>query len=313
MKLQNTVHSVLSTAKSILYTFCGIHRLPPEVLIRVFEMLPRCEKPKRPDGIDSWQDRYGWRTSQWNRVSSACRHWRHIILNTPSLWSTIVDNILRAPLPDHAINTFLTRSGRYPLLVCLNDGSIRLPSLVQQVPRVYELTLRSYGGTTVPSDFTQPASMLQSLYVSYEPQKLYSVAPIVHIPPMFGNQTPALRHLVMDHIASWSNNTFGHLTHLHLSGVARISDREPFLPALYTKFLHLLRCNPSLEVLFLEHLGIWIHPSGFYGDVSFERVVLKHVKSFSYTHARVPQVKRLLSDLELPDDVCMSLHSIRTT
>lgn len=101
----------------------------------------------------------------------------------------------------------------------------------------------------------QPASMLRSLYVSYNASDRRTSFEIT-LPTIFNNQTPALRHLVMDHVASWSDNTFGHLTHLHLSGIEfpELYDRGPALVNPYGTFLHLLRCNPSLEVLSFEEL-----------------------------------------------------------
>ncbi|KAJ3540378.1 hypothetical protein NMY22_g4320 [Coprinellus aureogranulatus] len=57
-----------------------VNRLPPEILLTIFEILKTYAKEEQGNGEPPLS---------WFRVTFVCRRWRTIALDSPSLWTTI--------------------------------------------------------------------------------------------------------------------------------------------------------------------------------------------------------------------------------
>ncbi|KAA1470149.1 hypothetical protein DENSPDRAFT_674356 [Dentipellis sp. KUC8613] len=77
---QNESHPRLGLSPSL-----PISRLPLEVLCSIFQILVAVDPPDAGGHVKDKLLRLGW---VW--ITQACRHWRHVAVGDPRLWSEIV-------------------------------------------------------------------------------------------------------------------------------------------------------------------------------------------------------------------------------
>ncbi|TRM55999.1 hypothetical protein BD626DRAFT_353864, partial [Schizophyllum amplum] len=96
--------NVLSEVNDARNKQSPINRLPPSLLLRIFNVL-------RPTYSDYRPRRPGMYLKQWIVVSLVCRYWRDACLASPSLWATV--DLCSAPFA--AAQQFVERSADAPL------------------------------------------------------------------------------------------------------------------------------------------------------------------------------------------------------
>ncbi|KAI0692719.1 hypothetical protein BC835DRAFT_1307033 [Cytidiella melzeri] len=214
-----------------------INRLPPELLGIIFEHL--IEDPPVVVGtgyhlMDYW----------WPEIQSVCRHWRHIAVHTPVLWSYMHVNVEALERQSALALTSLKRSRALPLTIYLLgdiwhevDDSSLLENIKSHSGRVRELRLDE-----VEVHFLD-------LYL----QKADGLEVLVVNEPLFKEEYddnvnswhfPKLRTLVMNSFTGWNGANFRTLRHL-------ILEEQPINFDYFHGLHALLALNPQLEDLVL--------------------------------------------------------------
>ncbi|KAJ7127105.1 hypothetical protein C8R44DRAFT_874185 [Mycena epipterygia] len=268
-----------------------IHRLPPELLSKIFSetqlRLPSF-LPLPPSGI------HDHLTCDWCEclfLLQVCRHWRGVIASSPVLWSAVCS--FTKPLE------FLRRSRDAELTVYLGVRSRSfLPSLTEALAphtsRFKEFHMLAMG----PEDilklqqlFSSPAPRLHSLLIQVERPEDLSPA----LPPIFAGRMSKLRQLALGYFTSWPKGYFHNLTHLAL-----YHQKENSWPST-SEFLDFLDHSPRIEELALiqggpmRSLGADVAPSpGRF--VSLKRLQKLDIGDWP----SAVTIARLLSHLSLP-------------
>ncbi|KDQ50877.1 hypothetical protein JAAARDRAFT_211456, partial [Jaapia argillacea MUCL 33604] len=198
---------------------CPLHRLPPEILGRIFELsLPKSDFPYPRHSLLS-RDKIS--PLEFLRaafkITSICHHWRTIALLSPSLWSHIV------PAPEDCTIEMLSRSLgliglefmslSHPL--CHDPEKSRILSLLIGSPlsRMRSLYLKVFDEDLhgIEEIFSRSVPELVSLALYFESRKERSKIPLITLlGPM-----PSLRRLSLRGIESlWSLPSLQSLTSL---------------------------------------------------------------------------------------------------
>ncbi|KAH8092676.1 hypothetical protein BXZ70DRAFT_1010753 [Cristinia sonorae] len=297
-----------------------INTLPPETLVQIFKFVRQdvLQAGIFPDTVNRLEFETGprtWRTFQnWISLLHVCHFWRDTMTD-PSLWITIVVDHSADPL--RLFTYFLDRVGlgTIPLRVHFDSKSEVAPlsimqSYPQAVARLEKLRIRSDlkalsegAGVSITTAalgaLTTAAPLLKYLditFCSWENDLPEDV------PILFGNQMPCLSHLALENITGWSGTTFSNLTHLFLMGTQYV-DFEVSLVH-YEMLLGLLKSNTRLQVFLLSSPTPWIHQDM---DETLEQVDLPNLKQMGISNADYSQIRRLLSNLVLPRDLCLSI------
>ncbi|KDQ09669.1 hypothetical protein BOTBODRAFT_36901 [Botryobasidium botryosum FD-172 SS1] len=214
--------------------------LPTEILILIFHY---AERDTPAHLIDS----------TLHSLIRVSRRWKEIIMDTPSLWTTICD----VPHADKLIN----RSGSLPLRILRTAkrglGLSEYISLVSpHVERWDSCELRGLGSERqeILALLQTPAPALESLTISLYrgdgssvldcDQAFSSMIP-------FMDATPRLRELILNGVfVPWDSALLTNLTRLHLGYV------EYYQSDLVWLLLGALRASPCLEYLCLESLDV---------------------------------------------------------
>jgi hypothetical protein len=117
-----TLHAYAKGRRSIV---APIRRLPPEVLVQIFHLVP----PAASDVHVLYDDSATY-ASELRRLakeellalSNVCSHWHDVVMNTPMLWSTIVTEtrLWEAPATMvYSLSQSLKRGGSHPLTIKL--------------------------------------------------------------------------------------------------------------------------------------------------------------------------------------------------
>lgn len=210
-------------------------RLPIDILAAIFI-----------EGSRDYYDRYnsGHHIStapSWVNVSYVCRHWRHVSLNCPTLWSYLFDT------SPHWTQELLSRSKHAPLKAYVDlDFGHKFPFLEQvmtHVERLEEFRFRLPWTTNdqIFSILSLPAPRLRYLTILPSYMSLRSDWPSV----LFGGDTPALRTLELTScLLPWYSLNLSGLTNLDLC-------RVPL--RFHEEFLSTLRRMHGLTHLYLEN------------------------------------------------------------
>lgn len=181
------------------------------------------------------------------------RHWRAVIDETPSFWTTVV-----CTFPPHVNKSSILRSLDLPLFVICE-----YPELPQEVspsaeefleavaytrPRWSAIYLGLYNPQTMSRYIREPAPLLQTIIVEWTTDQ------IAEPMELLGGATTNLRHVDLAGIPIyWPIGCFtrlkylslGFATHDHLTG---------------SHLLTILRASPGLEVLEIRHYKTTIPP-----------------------------------------------------
>ncbi|KAF7311898.1 hypothetical protein MIND_00201000 [Mycena indigotica] len=215
----------------------SIATLPTELLVAVLDQCPDIV----PDGPDFQSAHF----LAYARLAQVCRRWRDVLLDRPQYWSHVV---LSKP---RWAEEMLLRSKTAPLTVGLNFGASSPESatartmLFERFDRVKEIRIKRALYSGDPPVFSQPAPMLERLYIRISTGYIYHFRDNVFA----GGEAPRLRHLSLDNCvlpkecrALWRG-----LTSLELTRIAHKAN------ALIHELLGFLRDNaPRLRVLTLN-------------------------------------------------------------
>ncbi|KAI0961013.1 hypothetical protein AcV7_000233 [Taiwanofungus camphoratus] len=238
-KMDDVLTNTLLYIRSMRNLHRPINRLPAEILTMIFREVPAPfftnEKPEfciwHPE-IRAPRDIIA--------ATHVCRHWRELILGTPSLWTNIVN------FHDDLI---LQRSSAAPLKVYIDNspGSPTGPLLQTEGPRLQELHWEGLENNPDTFGLNFPAPYLEYLTLAGTRTNLYKSSTPVCV--LFNEHTPRLRRLSLTSFKWLPGNQFTQLTHLFLSKI--------HAPKLLSRILTLLSENPMLEDLVLMDLPNW--------------------------------------------------------
>ncbi|KDQ06189.1 hypothetical protein BOTBODRAFT_264972 [Botryobasidium botryosum FD-172 SS1] len=198
-------------------------------------------------------------------VLQVSRLWRRVALDTPRIWSRIVD-VLRP----HLIETHLTYSKCALLDICFSGGSRQrvkssISLLMEQVSRWQRLSLS--GQADGPHMLTAPAPHLEELHISIGD----SSPPIFASHDFFSGSTPQLRILVLKRfIVPLTSGIYTNLISLHLE---TLDFTRSYSPDGRAQFLRVLSGCPLLETLFIGNLNFL----GFHALEKLEPIHLPHL------------------------------------
>ncbi|KAI0366670.1 hypothetical protein BV20DRAFT_1115234 [Pilatotrama ljubarskyi] len=243
-----------------------IHSLPVELLTSIFQL-----------GVDSHpppDDQYPAETTFEVLVSHVCRHWRHIAIHTPHLWTTVHFRTRAHMLRGE---TYLSRSGHLPIDIYVDTCSEEdykerkdllfrqqfLPVFDVVLPHIHrwrelhlkvaDLECKSYARRVLSTCGTAPA--LQTLQLWHVQNWRTSERLYNHIGPppvvVFGGSLPSLKHIILQGVnLPWSRSPF--LRDLTSVDFALHSDnvRMPF-----DLWRHMLDSSPNLTRLSLLFAG----------------------------------------------------------
>lgn len=267
-----------------------IHRLPPELLSRIFGETQVRLSSFIPHPTTDEASTLDWR--DWLYSLQVCRHWRGVMASSPALWSTICSSTI--PLE------FLRRSRGADLTVYLGVRCREFPpslmaALAPHAWRFKEFHLVAEGEEDILKLqlFSSPAPRLTSLMidVAREGRKVITST----LPPIFAGCMPKLRELALGYFTAWPKGYFHNLTHLLLH-----NQKEDSWPS-SSEFMDFLEFSPRLEELALIRGGP-MRPPGTDIAQSLSRCIrLKHLRQISI--GEWPSgliIARFLSRLTLP-------------
>lgn len=293
-QLETQARDVLHEVKRARNTHSPINRLPPELLLRIFDVIRPTfpeYRPRRPKAY----------LAQWGAVTLVCRYWRDVCLASASLWSTI--DLCSAPFA--AAQQFIERSADIPLQLFYahprdfkdEDKAVLEDIITHHSRRVEQFHLLTY--EEIPVEvyhiFRHAMPRLRSLTISI--QSGYNSG--TELPTLFDSDMPLLRKLVIRRCSPWTNNHFRNLTHLALYDIPE--SVRPSVDAL----LDLVAASPDLEELILIDAALDVEPDAATPSADAEQppiVELPHLHTlqigeFPSHHC----ARRLLSRLSVPD------------
>ncbi|KAL6304552.1 hypothetical protein BKA93DRAFT_267011 [Sparassis latifolia] len=265
-------------------TSVPIALLPEDILYEIFYVLTR----------STFGTRLG---CTYPVVTHVCRHWRHLALHSPQLWTFVCVTPSRSTT---LIQEYLARSKDSPLYVqFISFGSAlrSLPALElkgqvlsEHVHRIFEFRAVGFSRMEMKallSSFTSPAPQLYSLHLQTD-QRLF-------VEDLFGGQAPSIRDISMKRVATpW----------LPCRNMTRLDvDNQP-APALW-ELLLTLRNSPALQVLKLGMYGTVLpadvpEPQG----PIIELLQLQTLALITHVHE---DVALILSHLSFPPSTAVSL------
>lgn len=216
-----------------------INRVPPEVLLQIFSWATLIDKP---------MSRYlGWIQT----ITHVCQLWRHIALESATLWTTI-----RTNMGTNWAEEMLRRS-RSATVEIHHGSSSELPEdnfLVRYLQsrdtmqNVRVIDLR--GQSQLLEHLSAPAPSLETLkIIYYEPYSVRSDDPFALPSNIFASHAPKLQEIYLSHCSiPWDSPIFHHNLIL-LTIHSQISETTPYV----SQFEGLLKRTPLLEELTITH------------------------------------------------------------
>ncbi|TFK66142.1 hypothetical protein BDN72DRAFT_900068 [Pluteus cervinus] len=199
-----------------------ISRLPPEIITTIFSFFQTGRT--NTDGHTYYE---------WTVVLQVASEWRKTALNSPSLWTYMVQQGSQRPSPWAGMS--LSRSGAAPLDVTISEigsdsrGMDFVLSILSQMHRIRTLKIHltcppeapNWDGLKTSLENTA-APLIEELSVKGDMSSLVMSTTPSSYPPfyLFGGNTPNLHRLsVWDFPIDFSRSTssFRHLTHLELT------------------------------------------------------------------------------------------------
>ncbi|RDX44803.1 hypothetical protein OH76DRAFT_1408726 [Lentinus brumalis] len=299
-KSVDSVADLLSALREHLNTFNRVHRLPPELLSLIFEMIAHI--PNRHEDIFNFDKltseeytRARPPSSGIATIAHVCKRWRAVALSTPSLWTYV------SALPgSDQFRAYVERSLSLPLSVSVGTDAPHLQESLSSVgPRLRRLDLAINGSVEddihtsvlrIEAPSVRCATLMCSPECSSEVLEVV-VSLEVEWVELFGQRKSSLEALALSLATNWlPSNTFTQLTHLVLSC------NPDILSTSRTGLLTLLANAPRLE--FLHILRLW------YSGTDGMTVALDHLRSlvFDSTHwdSVLPFFARLLIPAATP-------------
>ncbi|KAG5644544.1 hypothetical protein DXG03_008199 [Asterophora parasitica] len=309
------------------YSFrpAGIYSLPVELLTGIFVLGAGCDYPyaESPFLLKPDQDLYAVPSSNFQlSASHVCRNWRHVALQTPSLWNVLH---FREPVHIERAKEYLVRcaSSGYLLDILVDTVSEReyIPGVnlcreeIHQVfnlicPhverwRAFHLKVQDHECKAAARQHLSscgPAPNLETLQLYHfedylTSQNLYLAT---YRPPVmvFSNDLPRLRNVSLIGVnLPWAQSPY--LTHLHNLELALHPEniRPP-----YECWENMLRNSPDLRTLSLHYSGPRVAngETKLVWSTSKERVYIESLQHLSLTDLDPDYLCRLMGRLVLP-------------
>ncbi|KAA1478088.1 hypothetical protein DENSPDRAFT_885619 [Dentipellis sp. KUC8613] len=269
--------------------FAPINRLPVEVLSYIFDIARDVD----------WRIFGDQQSGRVVRMSLVCRHWRHVALLFPKLWSTI--QLRQESVYDFQFALLcLERSKSAPLKVVISTlfrGVQIADFLAPYAHRIREVALLvpfKYATTNVPAYVVSTCSFhapnLETLRIC---TPMWGCANSPVLPTVFNGDIPHVKRLHIECFASWPGHRFSGLTHLALGAQAQYTQRPSM-----EEFLDLIEMNPLLEQLLLDSAGPTLYPTTNRPPVSLPNLRLL---CFNVSQKERALPERVLTHLILPD------------
>ncbi|KAI0668747.1 hypothetical protein C8Q78DRAFT_1045849 [Trametes maxima] len=294
LRAESVLSNVLLQLRSHMNVMTAVDRLPPEILLNIFERVTRHAGSGGGMYLNS-KRRKRVPTRLLLTLTHVCKKWRDTAINAPALWTHIDD--YKQP----QLDTFLVRSRQAPLsihILAKRSGPAAagvLNAHGQRFKRL-DITLQS-GGDYILQLLTFKAPILQCLTITTEGRHSQLVIGTDHSPLLFHDLVCNLRALAIVGLYSWfPANQFPHLTHLYLAEITG------FTGDLLHHITTLLSNTPILQFL---HVG-GLRPKASSTGVT-HTVSLPALRSLVSTSGDLRSAFRLLSLLKLPEDALIRL------
>ncbi|TFK85034.1 hypothetical protein K466DRAFT_664779 [Polyporus arcularius HHB13444] len=228
-KAVDSVGDLLSALREHLNTFNRVHRLPPELLSLIFEMVTHI--PHRHEGIfdlvnvaHEEHKRAPLPSSGVLTITHVCKRWRTVALRMPTLWTYV------SALPgSDQFRAYMERSLSLPVSVSVGTDAPHLQESLSSVgPRLRRLDLAINGPEEDSEDIhtfvlriEAPSVRCATLVCSPEcTSDVFEVVVSLEVEwvELFGQRKSSLEALALSLATNWlPSNTFTQLTHLLLS------------------------------------------------------------------------------------------------
>ncbi|TFY65839.1 hypothetical protein EVG20_g5253 [Dentipellis fragilis] len=258
---------VITSVKTLRNSLLPIHRLPPDILFKIFHVIATQDSTYREVKTASGkkESRYCAPLDVY-KLTHVCRHWKDVALQFPLLWTNI---------PLHKAkwaSEFLRRSQGAPLSLSLETSSTDLSPAVlatlSETQRLQHLSLKGPVNVALQR-LSTPAPVLESFTVHFTPIYHYgydNTEPIIE-PDIFAQDAPKLRRIVARGVGfPWNSPILNNLTHLEVHNDSAKSSspsdrRKPRQRPSVVGFFDALRRMPNLTTLIL-HNSIPTFPAG---------------------------------------------------
>ncbi|KAI0687486.1 hypothetical protein C8Q76DRAFT_262296 [Earliella scabrosa] len=247
-------------ASTVRKSILPIHRLPPEILTRIFILTSQIIDPRISDHAPLWP-RTPSHLDLLITISEVCRQWRWLTLSTPLLWTHLSQQW-------HLEHNIVSRSADLPLILSIPSTTAFSPRVkgtyVSLCDRVKEVHIDNFSGGEKP--FVSTPELLKMLETTPFPRLERCKIDINGWIARFGRLMDRRQQVTL---------FAGHgakLTSLYLSAVPFVPTNR--FPALTRFFFHnnyhllqserwrlhdllvFLAASPMLEELSIIHLGV---------------------------------------------------------
>ncbi|KJA19379.1 hypothetical protein HYPSUDRAFT_44320 [Hypholoma sublateritium FD-334 SS-4] len=245
-------------------------------------------------------------------ASQVCRHWRDLMLESPSLWAKLIDmDRICKVRADKWREELVRRSGAAPLWIKANSS---LTATFWARPakhnvqffydfingnwhRIQKLICARYFGfhLTRSSSMFLPAPLLEHCEASFE---LQSGVEISNTTPLFANHAPMLRSISFP--CQHLNRKAPWLGHLH----SMVFDRTYNVP----DALAILVAAHSLQELKIDNIS---NRRRNVATSTFPIASLPHLKSLEYNTHNVSAATSIVEHVEIPANCSLSIRILR--
>ena len=338
IRLDKLLYSSHSTLRTLQNADCHIHRMPTELLMTTINCITQ-EAISIADNIPLNKVPPARNHSMQvpGNLQLVCRYWRRAFPAPPYFYSAIVldessrrfdpsylDEPSRRFSPSESyLNSYLAKSGSYPLFVSSSTRESLNVVVVQHIHRVRRLQLKYHIGSLVdPSPqgslktFSKPAPLLESLDIDISGERID--IPAIDLESIFSDTLPRLQRLKLSGVRGWGENQFGlcRLTHLLLIG--RWAMHESFED--FYRLLDLLRDQQCLQEVYVSNLDLWItrddhrRPAIFVANDGRPKIILsRQLQRFAVGDSSAAQIRIFLSHFIYPVHAALSITNSSDT
>ncbi|TFK65488.1 hypothetical protein BDN72DRAFT_195999 [Pluteus cervinus] len=275
-------------------SFTPIHRLPPEILARIFSFVQLSSALVQ----SIYTPYYGNGPSlEWVAVTCVSQRWRNVALGSPDLWSHISSSY-----PKPIVEEWLQRSKAAPLSISLHERSFTSSDTQFTGASLFrirelELDLSADSWEALLPNLTFPAPVLESLSISISTTS-YSHSS-TNSDNIFVGMAPCLWRLDLRHCPL---NIHSSLT----TNLTSLEIHDPPQRFSSTDLLNTLRRLPRLTSLTLVHVLL---EDAIPVSSDFDIVALSSLESLSIRGRSFKQDLNILSHLSIPADSTLHFHS----